>query len=99
MRREKTARESAEFTRIQKLGGIENLVNIRNPLGIARQYLANGDITADVADSHGGAGGAVYFVGHFPGYAMAAVALAANRGLLGEFAGQPDRGDHGGGVS
>jgi RHS repeat-associated protein len=35
----KTAREIAEQTRISALGGIKYLENIRNPIGIARQYL------------------------------------------------------------
>lgn len=35
----KTAREIAEQLRINGLGGIENLENIRNPIGVARQYL------------------------------------------------------------
>jgi hypothetical protein len=35
----KTAREIAEQLRIKALGGVENLENIRNPIGAARQYL------------------------------------------------------------
>lgn len=39
----KTAREVAEQLRINQLGGIENLENIRNPIGPARQYLLPGE--------------------------------------------------------
>lgn len=35
----KTMREIAEQLRINALGGVKNLENIRNPIGIARQYL------------------------------------------------------------
>gem|GEM_PF-6580773 len=35
----KTAREIAEQLRINSLGGIRNLENLRNPIGSARQYL------------------------------------------------------------
>ena len=35
----KLAREIAEQTRINQLGGIVNLENLRNPIGAARQYL------------------------------------------------------------
>jgi len=35
----KTAREIAEQLRINSLGGVRNLENIRNPIGAARQYL------------------------------------------------------------
>ena len=35
----KTAREIAEQLRINALGGVRNLENIRNPIGAARQYL------------------------------------------------------------
>ena len=35
----KTAREVAEQLRINQLGGVQNLENIRNPIGPARQYL------------------------------------------------------------
>ena len=35
----KTAREVAEQLTIDRLGGIKNLENIRNPIGPARQYL------------------------------------------------------------
>jgi hypothetical protein len=35
----KTTREIAEQTRINKLGGIENLENDRNPIGPLRQHL------------------------------------------------------------
>jgi hypothetical protein len=35
----KTAREIAEQLRINELGGVQNLENIRNPIGPARQYL------------------------------------------------------------
>ena len=39
----KTVREIAEQLRINELGGIENLENIRNPIGQARQYLLPSD--------------------------------------------------------
>jgi hypothetical protein len=39
----KTTREIAEQLRINKLGGIQNLENIRNPIGPARQYLLPGN--------------------------------------------------------
>jgi hypothetical protein len=39
----KTAREIAEQLRINELGGIDNLENIRNPIGPARQYLLQGN--------------------------------------------------------
>jgi len=35
----KTTREVAEQLRINRLGGIDNLENIRNPIGSARQQL------------------------------------------------------------
>jgi YD repeat-containing protein len=35
----KTAREVAEQLRINELGGVENLLNVRNPIGPLRQYL------------------------------------------------------------
>ena len=35
----RTAREIAEQLRINELGGVDNLENIRNPIGLARQYL------------------------------------------------------------
>ena len=35
----KTAREIAEQTKINDLGGIGNMENVRNPIGPARQYL------------------------------------------------------------
>jgi hypothetical protein len=35
----KTAREIAEQLRINELGGIKNLDNVRNAIGTARQYL------------------------------------------------------------
>lgn len=35
----KTAREVAEQTRINELDGIQNLENIRNPIGADRQWL------------------------------------------------------------
>jgi len=35
----KTAREIAEQTKINDLGGIGNLENVRNPIGPARQYI------------------------------------------------------------
>jgi hypothetical protein len=45
----KLAREIAEQQRIDQLGGVEVLQNIRNPIGLARQYLmpAVPDITTD----------------------------------------------------
>ena len=39
----RTAREVAEQLRINQLGGLENLENIRNPIGPARQYLLQGN--------------------------------------------------------
>jgi uncharacterized protein RhaS with RHS repeats len=38
----KTAREIAEQLRINELGGVNNLENVRNPIGPARQYLLQG---------------------------------------------------------
>lgn len=35
----KTAREIAEQLRINALGGVRNLENIRNPIGAAQKYL------------------------------------------------------------
>jgi hypothetical protein len=35
----KTVREIAEQLRINSLGGIKNLENLRNPIGKSRQYL------------------------------------------------------------
>jgi RHS repeat-associated protein len=54
-----TTRQIAEQARIDKLGGIKNLLNKLNPIGPKRKHLMNGYSTADSAAAHGLAGAGV----------------------------------------